>query len=192
MQARLRSVSIQIKQVVEQFFGDIEACLAKSANRAGQMDQATAGGLKQNSKEPNNPNSATGGLTPSLPLIDNEALRLRRLGESNRLPFPATEIIERGIGRDFDAANLQPGWSIHKPHADRRGRVGRVQLVEDSLGNDHSLVYPGKDVDLLDQDEVVDGRRICNDDHSGRFRRATAPQTGPRPLHPGPDPPRSN
>jgi hypothetical protein len=55
-----------------------------------------------------------------------------------------------------------------KPRANLRRRIVILKFIEDGLRYDYLYVYFRQDFDMSEQHQIVDGRRVCDDDHAAK------------------------
>jgi len=83
--------------------------------------------------------------------------------ESDRLGFSQIKLCESQTV--FRTKNFQPLRRIAGPVSNRFRCERMLQLCQDGRRNQNSRVQPRQKVDLLDENEVVDWRSVCDDNH---------------------------
>ncbi len=133
----------------------------QSLDGHGKVDQASIGSDVKHAESAGNADTLSlGGKDPPA-VIHKQQIGRKRSGQSNGGGFP---FVKSGNRRRFRSVNnLEPGGGIGNPALNRQGSQLICQLRLNDCGKDNRFTEPRKKVDMLDQDQVVDGTGIGND-----------------------------
>ena len=100
------------------------------------------------------------------PLVDQQAVGNERECERDGRPFARIQELEGRFG-GWVRPNLTPVWWLRDPGSDGVRCPSLHQLGGDRLGHEHAIVQRLEHVYRSDQNEVVEGTGVGDDDHVG-------------------------
>ena len=124
-----------------------------------QFDESVSRSSLDNAEGASNRQAVCAGGMPAFSFIKQHRLRSNRKRETDHFLLAGVEVAE--FGGDFRGrAHLQPNRMRRKEPPDwvRGGR--RLQLAMYGLGNENALEEVGQEILQLDQDQVVERRRV--------------------------------
>ncbi len=145
-----------------------EAGLSKLSDRGIEVDEPGLFTVTENRKRARDPQASPNGFLPASLFINDQHVGMYLRRERDRLAFSRIEPNRNQAGLRID--DVHPRRCIDGPLVDRFRRRGMLEFRQDCRWNENPLVQLVEQVNLSDQDEVVDRRRVCDND----YRRGSA------------------
>ena len=140
-----------------------EAGFSKLSDCVIEVDEPGLFGVIENRKRARDPQASPNGFLPSCLFINEQYVGVHLRRERDRLAFSRIELNRNQAGlRIYD---FHPRRRIDGPIVDRFRRKRMLEFRQDCRWDENPLVELVEQVNLPDQDEVVDRRRICDDDY---------------------------
>jgi len=131
--------------------------------------------VAENAQRPDGRNATAGRLSPTRRLVHQEQRRCVGFRECDRRDFARVQIRHSsGSSRchiEADCNDFEPRRRIHRELRHEWRGVRMPEFGKDRIRSRNPLVERWKKVDLTDQDQVVNRRRVGYNDYCRRKRR---------------------
>ena len=142
----------------------MKGCCFQSIDRGGQVEQSCAMRFAQNAESADNAEAASQRLAAAQCFVHDDAIGPELLRKCNGVTFSGAESDGPAKVRER-RAYFKPDWRTRHPCSDRYGSIGAQEFVLHGGRNDDLPVQEFKNLDLLDENEVVEGAGVRDDNH---------------------------
>lgn len=146
----------------------------QAGKRILDIDETSSGGLHQNTQCARNGQPLITRDADAESLVHEQQVGAFLLGQLNGLAFSWIESPQCRIDLRCCGPNDQPGRRGREPALNGGNRPWVAEFVEDGGGHQDFRVQRGEDVCLFNLNEVVERRRVGDDDDHGRGMRPLA------------------
>lgn len=123
-----------------------------------QVEELSAGRYAQDSKGPDEGQMTPSGFAASVGIVEQKLIGLKLLREGDGFPFSWIKEGLRRVENGTQRVHLQPRRRTRDPASDDIRRFLVLQLLEDRRRNQDAIEESWKEVHLMNEDQVVQGR----------------------------------
>ena len=143
----------------------VKCRLLQPGDSGREIEQALEGGSFQKRQRPDDRDSPCPRCIIRLRVVRQQRVSAEFLTQEDRFAFAVSQVGQGRIGRLLGTLDRTLSRRSANPLPDELRCAGVAEFPDDGLGNHHLAMQAWEHIDVPDEDQVIDWRRIGDDHH---------------------------
>lgn len=149
---------------MEHFRPTTEVGRLQTGEGLSHVEQATVSRAIDQAERPDDRESLGAGCRDACPVVHQDQVGLEGEGNENGFPLTSTKTLQGRIAVACVGLDRKPGGHRRHPRPHGSGRTWLGQFAANGLGDENCAEQRRQDMRLLDEDQVVEGAGVGDDD----------------------------